>query len=80
MVKAAEKARAWMFDVPGKDVGLEFNQPQMVITQNIAQMDEDYQMIDTHIEENMKCKIQNFEFVDFSKLISKSRTQKEDDQ
>ena len=51
MVKTAEKARARMFDVPGKDVGLEFNQPQMVITQNITQMDEDYQMIDAHIDE-----------------------------
>ena len=80
MVKTAEKARAQMFDVPGKDVCLEFNQPKMVITQNITQMDEDNQMIDAHIDENMKCKIQNFKFVDFSKLISKSRTQREDDQ
>ena len=45
-----------------------------------AQIDEDYQMIDSHLDKVIKKKIQNFEYIDFSKIISKTRPSKEDEQ
>ena len=43
-------------------------------------MDQDYQMIDTHVDESIKRKIQNFEYIDFSKLVSRNRMSREEDQ
>ena len=36
-------------------------------------MDEDYQMIDSHLDDNLRDKILKWEYVDFSKLIPKSK-------
>ena len=62
MVREAEKSRAQMFDIPGKQDGC-----------NIIDIDNDYQMIDSHIDEGLKHKILEFEYVNFSKLLNKSR-------
>ena len=35
-------------------------------------------MIDAHVDEQLKCKIQCFEYIDFSKLISKNKNKSED--
>ena len=43
-------------------------------------MDHDYHMIDNHIDEAMKKKILEFEYVDFSKLLPHNRSLHEDDQ
>ena len=47
---------------------------------NVAHMDEDYQMIDSHIEEAIREKITSFEFVDFSKLLVKNKSLRDGDQ
>ena len=43
-------------------------------------MDNNYQMIDSHIDDSLRKKIVNFEFIDFSKLLVRNRTLREDDQ
>ena len=61
LIREAEASKARMYDIPGKHL-------------NIYQIDEDYQMIDSHIEESIKQKIQNYEYVDFCKLIARNCT------
>ena len=67
IVKEAEHARAHMFEVPGELASL-----------NVSVMDQDYQMIDTHVDESFKKKILNYEYVDFSKLIAHNRVLRKD--
>ena len=62
IVMDAERSKAHMYEVPGKDLTMGLS---------IAQMDEDYQMIDSHVDDTMKRKIQNLEFVDLGKLINR---------
>ena len=50
-----------MYEVEGKAI-------------SVAKMDEDYQMIDAHKEPSLKAKIQNFEYIDLSKLITRNRS------
>ena len=90
LVCDAEKSRARMFEVPGKDMmGNAGHHPNMLHQHlesminpfnSVAWIDEDYQMIDAHIDEVLKCKIQDFEFVDFSKLLSKNHYHRDDKQ
>ena len=65
MIQEAEKARATMFEVPGK--------------YNTSQIDEDYQMIDSHLDDSLKHKIQAFEYVDFARLISKNKSLRDEE-
>ena len=65
IVHDAEMARARMFEVPGK-IGTTENL-------NMCQIDEDYQMIDSHVDEVLKRKIQAMEYVELGKLIPKNR-------
>ena len=68
LVRDAELNRANMFEVPGKD------------NKNITSViDEDYQMIDAHIDNSLRAKILNFEFIDFSQLIAKNRATRDDE-
>ena len=72
----AEISKAKLLEVAGKNNLISI--PQIVNTTkasnpSTAQIDEDYQMTDSHIDETLKAKIQGFEYVDFGKLISKSR-------
>ena len=62
IIKEAEKSRACMLDLPGRSLMHSFF------------MDEDYHMIDAHIDENLKKKIINLEYVDFSRLLAKDRS------
>ena len=71
MIKEAEKARARVYDMPGN--------MNLINSINVAQIDEDYQMIDAHVDDSFKKKIANFEYVDFSKLIVHHRTIREDE-
>ena len=59
----SEQNKITMFEVPGKT-------NSKPITSVI---DEDYQMIDTHVDETLKKKILNFKYIDFSRLIPKNR-------
>ena len=68
LIQDAENSRARMFDVPGKDLAL-----------SAQLIDEDYCMIDSYVDKSFKKKIQNFEYIDFSRLINKNRTVRDDE-
>ena len=69
VIRSSELAKAKMYEVKGKHTSE---------TTNIAAMDNDYQMIDAHIEEGMKRKIIGFEYVDLSKLLTRGHWRDED--
>ena len=73
LIRTAEKSRARLFEVPGK-TDLYAN------SLSTASMNEDYQMIDSHIDEGIKCKIQCFVYVNFCKLTAKNKILKDDNQ
>ena len=62
LVREAKKAKARMYEVPGKDY--------IDANLNVSQIDEDYQMIDSHVDESLKKRIQAFKYIDFVKLVS----------
>ena len=72
LIREAEKAKTRMFEVPG-----EHN--LIPIRQSVSSIDEDYQMIDAHVDELVKRKITNFEYIDLSKLLVKGRSVKEEE-
>ena len=67
-VREAERARARMLDVEGRNCNT-----------NLSNVDNDYQMIDAHLDESIKRKIWNYEFIDFSKLLVKGRMGRDED-
>ena len=48
-------------------------------TINISVIDQDYQMIDSHVEDSIQKKIINLEYVDFSKLLPTHRSARDED-
>ena len=68
MVKDAERSKARMFELSGRPNDL--YQGKSV---SVYEIDEDYQMIDSHIDNALRKKILNFEYVDFSRLLPKAR-------
>ena len=79
IIKDAECSKARMYDVKGKSPN-NFDTRGLSNGLSTIQMDEDYQMLDTHVHENTRKKILEFEYVEFSKLISKNRFMNEQDQ
>ena len=75
VVKDAENSRARMFEVPG-ELNSNLVRDGKV---NIALIDQDYQIIDSHVDVALCQKIINLEYVEFSKLIPNSKMYKEDD-
>ena len=75
MIRDAERSRARMYEIGGKN--LDANRP-LANNQNVSLIDNDYQMIDAHIDDATRKRIINFEFVDFGKLI-KGRSSREED-
>ena len=65
-----------MLEVPGNKDFLQFGDEKTgaapIACASISQIDQDYQMIDAHIDEGIRKKIQAFEFIDFGKLLSKN--------
>ena len=66
IIKDSGNSKARLYEAPGKVVILTSN--------NAIDMDLDYQMIDSHIDEILQKKIQCFKYVEFSKLITKSQS------
>ena len=64
VVKDVEKSRARMYELSGK---------KSLETILISQMDEDYQMIDAHINDTLKRKIEQFEFIDLARLLPRNK-------
>ena len=76
-IQDAEKAKATLFEVEGKTDRINCVQGS---EQSLMQIDVDYQMIDTHLDKATKVKIQNFEYIDFSKLILWNRVLRDADE
>ena len=74
VIRDAEQSKAHLLDVPGKNL-----ENLTLLPQDILTMDNDYQMIDAHLDENMHRHILIFEYIDLSKLLTKGRA-REDDQ
>ena len=68
LIHDVEQNKANMYEVPGKDKAI----ASIIV--------EDYQMIDAHLDENLRARILTFEYTDFAKLISKNRFNKDEDQ
>ena len=60
-IKDAEAAKATMFPITGKHVGLV----------NTAKIDEGYMVVGGHLDQSMVQKIAMGEYIDFGKLIPK---------
>ena len=70
-VQEVELNKAEMYEVPGKTINF-------MSGETVAQMDQDYQMIDAHVDLPTRRKIQCFEYIDFSKLIAKGKSNTEE--
>ena len=70
LVLEAEKSRALMYDIAGKH-NVQF--PTQVAFQQISLMDQDYQMIDVHLDNHLKQRIWAFEYTDLSRVLSQGR-------
>ena len=68
IIKEAERSKAHLFDMPGKNP----------LFRSTTEMDEDFDMIDAHVDEAMKRKIQCFKYIDLSKLLSKNKMNSDD--
>ena len=68
IIKQAEAARVKVFPNTGESF------------QFIAKIDQDYQLVGSHLDEHTKIKIQKGEYVDFGKLIPKDRILAEEDE
>ena len=75
MIKEAETAKARMLATSGND-----KSPNLVsLKVHSSMMDEDYVVIGANVEDALWKKIQNNEYVDFSKLLAKDRITMEED-
>ena len=75
-IPEAEQGRARMYQVPGNSELNKQSYPQFnqcLATASVSMMDQDYQMIDAHVEESLKRKVQDFEYIDLAKLIPRFR-------
>ena len=76
MVREVERSRARIFDVQGKEDNYNgFTSSQHYFTSP----DEDYLMVGNHIEDSLRKKIVEGEYVDFARLLPKDRVLIEDD-
>ena len=74
LIKEAKRLKAHMFEMPGMN---NYDTFQSLVS--VSQIDEDYQMVDGHIEEGLKKKLLNLKYVDFIKLIECSHAVHEED-
>ena len=79
MVREAEKGRARIYDVKGKEQSFD-NNAEMTTHPYSSSLDKDYLMIGNHVEEGIKRKILNGEYVDFAKLMPRDKITFEEDQ
>ena len=82
-LKEAERSKARILGVPGNlsfPLNCQVNKADEANFIDVNKMDQDYQMIDTHVDETLRKHIHAFEYVDFSKLLSKNRVYKDEDQ
>ena len=71
IIQDAEQGKAQMFGVKGRET-LNFC--------DVTVFDQDYQMIDAHLDETLKKKIVSYDYVDFSKLLTRHKAFRYEDQ
>ena len=74
----AEASRARIYEVPGKLQSIEKYLQRPDLFHSVL-VDEDYLVVGTHVDESTKKKIILGDYVDFAKLIPRSRVSSEDD-
>ena len=83
LVRAAERSRARIYDVAGKDINQVNTTLGKVLHQHelfhLVIVDEDYLVVATHLDEGTKRKIILGKYVDFAKLIPHGRINSEED-
>ena len=84
IILEVEQAKGCMYEVPGREPNLiqYFDATQSnlnPVVPSVSQIDQDYQMVDSHVEEGLKRKIQALEYVDCAKLVAKNRFNREEE-
>ena len=77
LIKEAERAKAKMYEVPGKKPHKFISKTHAFI--HSALVDQNYLTVAAHVNKPLKEKIQNFEYVDFSKLLPRDKLAEEED-
>ena len=72
-ITEAEKAKARIFQTPGKEISPLSSFDMLKLQLHTAIIDEDYETVAGHLDENIQQKIVNGEYVDFARLIPKDR-------
>ena len=83
LVKDAEESRARVYDVSGRqntDVNIDNMNSKPMSRDMSSVIDEDYMLVASHIDDTIRQKIINNEYVDFGKLLRKNKTNDEDHQ
>ena len=74
VIREAEKAKARMFDISGKDKLDGLNE-----LMHSVMVDETYKVIGAHVDEATRGKIQSFAYVDLARLLPRDRIVEEED-
>ena len=77
MIQQADKAKAVMYQIPGKEELSSENRANQILAAYMA--DEGYDLIENHVDQATRHKIVNFEFIDLARLIPKDRVQVQQD-
>ena len=73
MIKEAEKSRTHMYELSGKETSAVAHLSKSKPPLSVQAIDEDYQMLDPHVDEATKDKIRNFEYIDFARLLPRNK-------
>ena len=80
IIREAEQGRADMHKVKGNDQSLiDFNKLNNKVLLHSVLIDESYLVVAAHVDEQLKKRILDFEYVDFSKLLPHDRVIQEED-
>ena len=87
LIQESEGCRAKIFDVPGNKNFIQFSQPEMPRYEldlnnefvHSAMVDENYQLVASHLDESIQEKIIRGDYIDFGKLVPKDRVITADD-
>ena len=76
LIRQAELAKARIFEVPGNVPQSQYrSKPNYNELIHAVLVDESYSSIDAHVDESVKRKIANHEYIDFARLIPRGRGQ-----
>ena len=76
LVREAEHSKARMLDIPGTDDNVIANNRALL---HSVIIDEGYLQVAAHVDDSLHMKIQNFEYVDFVKLLPQEKIVQEED-